>query len=278
MLGEKVDEQEQLKLEMKRIDKEIEVKLTTITGLKKTSGIMAHQKQLLAGTRNRSSTKQSQTEEFTRNGEIIDAHLKELDKQVKDVERDVESKRTEYNQVSNDHSRCITEISQLESVQEKCKSRLEGQPQFLEFVEGLLLNDYDSDVVHLDKVTWFKDCSKREVEKLLLDSNNLDGTFLVRPYKPKENLPYCVCVVWTSKSDKRSYRNVETLDRKVEKFVVTTNEGYFGFDPSTCIFESLEELIIAYSRIPFNVHDLKYGNLTLNYPVFMGQYLSSRNS
>ena len=59
---------------------------------------------------------------------------------------------------------------------------------------------------------------------------------------------------------------------------MTTSGGYFGFDPSTCIFESLEELIIAYSRIPFKVHDLKYGNLTLNYPVFMGLYQNKRDS
>ena len=58
---------------------------------------------------------------FTRNDNIIEVHLKELDKQVKDVERETESKRTEYNHVSNDHTRCITEISQLESEQEKCK-------------------------------------------------------------------------------------------------------------------------------------------------------------
>ena len=74
-------------------------------------------------------------------------------------------------------------------------SRLDGQPQFLEFVEGLLLNDFDTDLLHLDKITWYKDCSKGEADKLLLDPNNLDGTFLVRPHKPKDGLPYCVCVL-----------------------------------------------------------------------------------
>ena len=52
-------------------------------------------------------------------------------------------------------------------------------------------------------------------------------------------------------------------------------EGFYGFDPSTCIFDTLEELVVAYSRIPFKVHDLKYGNLSLNYPVFTGQNIGT---
>lgn len=52
---------------------------------------------------------------------------------------------------------------------------------------------------------------------------------------------------------------------------MVTDGLFFGFDPTTCIFESLDELVVAYSRIPFKVHDLKYGSLTLTYPLFMGQ-------
>ena len=75
---------------------------------------------------------------------------------------------------------------------------------------------------------------------------------------------------WTTRTDKK-YRNVETPERKVEKFMVMQTGDYFGFDPTTCVFESLEELIAVYSRIPFRVHDLKYGNMSLEYPVFTGQ-------
>lgn len=272
LLTEKADEQEKWKAEMKRIDKEIESKMTSLAGLKKICSMMEYQKKLHANTKlKNSASHRTRTEVYTKNEEAIEAHILEIGKQVSAIEGEVRGKRHEHSLVAKDYSRCITEISGLESIQEQCKMRLESQPQLLDFIQGLLLNDdEDKDLLHWDRTTWFKDCTPKEAEKLLLDTTNLDGTFLVRPLKSKENTPYCVCVVWTTRTDKK-YRNVETPERKVEKFMVMQTGDYFGFDPTTCVFESLEELIAVYSRIPFRVHDLKYGNMSLEYPVFTGQ-------
>ena len=72
-------------------------------------------------------------------------------------------------------------------------SHLEDQPQLLDFIEGLQLNNDDKELHHLDRSTWLKDCSLREVEKFLQDK--MDGTFLVRPLKQSDT-PYCVCVMY----------------------------------------------------------------------------------
>ena len=64
---------------------------------------------------------------------------------------------------------------------------------------------------------------------------------------------------------------MNTREKRIQKFIVLIHNGFYGFDPSTCIFDTLDELIIAYSRIPFKVHDPKYGNLSLNYPALASQ-------
>ena len=72
-------------------------------------------------------------------------------------------------------------------------SHLDGQPQLLDFIEGLQIYNDDTELLYQDRTTWFRDCSVREVDRHLQDK--LDGTFLVRPHKPPDT-PYCVCVMY----------------------------------------------------------------------------------
>lgn len=54
-------------------------------------------------------------------------------------------------------------------------------------------------------------------------------------------------------------------DKKVAGFSVKKSDGYYGFENDTCIFESIHDLVVCYSRVPFSVHG-NYGNLTLTTP------------
>ena len=58
---------------------------------------------------------------YTKNEEAIEAHILEIGKQVSAIEGEVRGKRHEHSLVAKDYSRCITEISGLESIQEQCK-------------------------------------------------------------------------------------------------------------------------------------------------------------
>lgn len=66
-----------------------------------------------------------------------------------------------------------------------------------------------------------------------------------------------------------SYGNED--NKKVAEFPVIQIDGYYGLETDTCIFESVHDLVVCYTRIPFSVHGEKYGDLTL-----IDQYICSK--
>ena len=58
---------------------------------------------------------------------------------------------------------------------------------------------------------------------------------------------------------------------KVAEFPVIQVDGYYGFETDTCIFDSVYDLVVCYTRIPFSVHGEKYGDLILLNQYVCGQ-------
>ncbi|KAL3869428.1 hypothetical protein ACJMK2_042112 [Sinanodonta woodiana] len=185
---------------------------------------------------------------FRENYERINAKKSQQERRMQQLSNEMEQHREKWDRTVDDMRQHEYTLDSLSMEREDIKRSLLDFNIDPSFICGLLDTEIDPELPHFLRENWYIDCDLNEAEVLL--RGKPDGTFLVRR---------------STRTD--SYTITFAFDRNVVNLRVLQNGGYYGLDDTTCIFQSLDDLIVRYSSIPLSVHDKELGYTTLKFPV-----------